>query len=113
MLNLRPPVKDEWQPGIVKAIASEGQGTGDIVEKILQHRDYLHATDGRQKRMEQRLQCHIKEIVEKTICTELWQETGTEQLTSSVRSVLDGDLSPYDVARSIVDRYCEDSTGGR
>lgn len=112
MLNLRPPVKEEWLPGIVKAIASEGHGTGDIVKKIFQHRDYLHATDGLQKRVEQRLHCHIKEIVEKTICTELWQETGTEQLTSSIRSVLDGDLSPYDVARSIVDKYYKYSTGG-
>ena len=113
MLNLRPHVKGEWLPGIVKAIASEGQGTDDIADQISEHRNYLIATDGWQERKEQRLQCHIKEIVERTICSELWRKTGTEQLTSSIRQVLEGELSPYDLARSIVEEYSKRSTAGR
>ena len=63
------------------------------------------ATDGLRKRQEQRLQYQIKKIVEKTIRSELWDETGIERLASSIRPVIDGELSPYELARSIVDKY--------
>ncbi len=54
-----------------------------------------------------------EEIVEKTICSELWHKTGTEQLTSSIRQVLEGELSPYALARSIVEEYSKHSVAGR
>lgn len=105
MLNLHPQVECGWLPIIVKVIASEGQGTGDLASQILEHRNYLIATGGLRKRQEQRLQHQIKKIVERIIGSELWDETATEQLASSSRPILDGEMSPYDLARSIVDRY--------
>ncbi len=105
VLNLHLKLKGDWLPIIVKVIASEGQGIGDLASQILEHRNHMIATDGLQKRHEQRLLHQVKEIVEKTISSELWDETGTKQLASSIRPVLDGDLSPYELARSIVDTY--------
>ena len=113
MLHLRPQVAGEWLPGIVQAIASEGQGTGEIARQIFEHRNHLIATDGLQKRRELRLRCHIKDIVEKAICSELWHKTGTDQLNSSIRQVVAGELSPHDLARSIVNDYLECSAAGR
>jgi len=105
MLELHSKLKDEWMPDIVKTIASEGQGTGDLAERVFEHRNHMIATDGLRKRQEQRLQYQIKKIVEKTIRSELWDETGIERLASSIRPVIDGELSPYELARSIVDKY--------
>jgi len=113
MLHLRPHVKGEWLPVIAKAVAIEGHGTGDIARQILQHRNHLLATGGLQERREQRLRCHIRDIVEKTICSELWDTTGTETLTASIRQVVAGELSPHDLARSIVNNYLESSAAGR
>jgi len=113
MLNLRPHVQGEWRAEIVKAVATEGHGTGDIARQIFEHRNHLIATGGLQKRQEQRLRCHIKEIVEKTVCLELWHKTGTDLLNSSVRQVVEGALSPHDLARSIVDNYFKCSAEGR
>lgn len=105
MLKLRPRAKDEWIPDVVKLIASEGQGTDDLARKISRHKNHLIATDGLRTRQERRIQYQIKKIVEKTISSELWDESGIEQLASSIRLVLDGGLSPYELARSIVDKY--------
>jgi len=113
MLSLRPHVEGEWLPGIVKAIASEGQGTGDIATQIIQHRGHLTATGGLQKRQEQRFRCHIRDIVEKSICSELWDTTGTETLTASIGQVVAGELSPHHLARSIVNNYLERSATGQ
>lgn len=105
VLKLRPCAKDEWMPDTVKVIATEGQGTDDLTVQIVRHKNHMIATDGLRKRQEQRLQEQIKKIVEKTICSELWDEAGTEQLASSIGPVLDGDLSPHELARSIIDEY--------
>ncbi len=105
MLNLHPPETGAWMPDIVKTIASEGQGTADLAKRVFQHRNHMIATDGLRKRQEQRLKYQIKKIVEKMIGATLWDETAIEQLASSIRPVLDGDLSPYELARSIVDKF--------
>jgi len=105
MLHLRPHTKGEWLPEIVKLIASEGDGTVELAERIIQHREHITATGGLRERQEQRLQYQIRKIVERTISAELWDEAGTELLAASVGPVLDGDSSPYELARSIVARF--------
>lgn len=104
-LELQPKLTGEWMPDIVKVIASEGKGTDDLARKIFRHRDHMLATDGLRKRQERRFQHQVRKIVEKTISSELWDETGKEHLAASIGPVLDGDLSPYELARSIVDKY--------
>jgi len=107
MLDLHRQVKGEWTPDVVKVIAAEGQGTSDIIERIVQHRDHLIASDSLRERREQRLQYQVQKIVEKTIRMEIWDEAGTQRLAASVRLTLDGDFSPYELARSIVEKYRE------
>jgi len=110
ILNLQAHKEDAWQPGIVKTTATEGQGIGDVIKQVLRHRNHLSATGDLLQRQEQRLKNHVKEIVEKTICSELWDRTGTEQLTSSIQQVVDGALSPHELARSIIEKYVRNST---
>jgi len=43
--------------------------------------------------------------VEKTISAELWDKTGQGKLAASIQRVLDGELSPQELARSILDGY--------
>tara|TARA_B100000315_G_C14548573_1_gene574509 strand:- start:294 stop:1259 length:966 start_codon:yes stop_codon:yes gene_type:complete len=112
MLNMPSQVNGEWTPDIVKTVATVGKGIGDLAMQILRHRDYMLATDGLRKRRQERLQHQIRKIVEKTISSELWGRTGMEQLASSIGLVLDGELSPYELARSIVNKYRDSSTGG-
>jgi len=104
-LHLQQHDDGEWLPGIVKAVATDGQGTDAIAEQILRHRNHQLAANGLLRRKEQRLRCHIKEIVENSVCSDLWQSSGTEQLNSSIRQVLEGDVSPYELASSIVKKY--------
>ena len=92
-------------PGIVKAIATEGQGTDELAERVAKHRKDIIKSGGLRERQEQRLQSQVKRIVEKTINSELWDEKGVEQLSSCIQPVLDGDLSPHELAQSIVDKY--------
>jgi LAO/AO transport system kinase len=41
VLYLRRHKDGEWLPGIIKAVASEGQGIDAIAEQILQHRNHV------------------------------------------------------------------------
>jgi LAO/AO transport system kinase len=105
MLHLRPYTKGEWLPEIVKLIATEGEGSDELAGQIFQHKAHITATGDLRERQEQRLRYQVRKIVEKTISAELWDKAGLEQLAASVQPVLDGDLSPYELARSIVAKY--------
>ncbi len=105
MLNLHPQGTGEWMRDIVQTVASEGQGTDDLARRIAQHRKHLVAADGLRKRQEKRLRYQVKKIVEKTIRSALWDEEGMEHLAAAIQPVLDGKLSPHELAQSIVDRF--------
>lgn len=105
VLDLRPPPRDEWRPGIFRTSATEGQGTAELAAKVPEHRSHLVATGRLQQRREQRLRSHVTKIVEKLIVSELWDEASTAHLDLSLRPVLDGELSPYDLARLIVSKH--------
>lgn len=109
MLSLRPHSADTWLPEVVRTVASAGKGIELVAEQVRRHRDFLTATENVDERREQRLRSHIRGIVEKTICAELWDNTGPEQLTASIQQVIDGKLSPYELAQSIVQDYVRNS----
>jgi len=112
MLSVRPHGGSTWLPEIVRTTASSGKGIELVAEQIFRHRGFLAATENGDERREHRLRSHIRAIAEKTICAGLWDHTGSEQLSASVQQVLDGKLSPYELAQSVVDNYVRNSKSG-
>jgi len=112
MLSLRPQSGATWLPEVVRTIASAGEGIELVAEQIRRHRDFLNAKKNLAERREQRLRSHIRGIAEKNICADLWDSTGSAQLTASIQQALDGKLSPYELAQSIVENYAGNSKSG-
>ena len=105
MLDLDAPATDVWRSGVFRTTATAGEGIAELAAEIPAHRDHLVAGGGLQIRREQRLHFQVTKIVEKLIISELWDAARTEMLAASVGPVLEGKLSPFDLARSIVERY--------
>lgn len=86
MLELNNP-EDKWTPPIIKAVATTGQGTDQLLKKIDEHREYLEkggATLRKKKAAEAELVEAIKQKTVEHVIEQLKQNGKLEQLISKI-----------------------------
>lgn len=105
ILSLRDHDENTWMIPIVKSIASENKGIGDIVKAIDSHKTYLEEKGLLKKFRERRSKARIKDIVEFILQKELWSDDRIRNLNEAIEDVVLGNISPYNLAHKIVDNY--------
>ena len=108
ILMLRDHTEKDWLPNILKAIASENTGTNEIAEEINRHKEFLTSQDLLKEKRQENYRIRIKEIVETLIREELWKNNREEILNESLKKVVDGNTSPYQVAESLFNDFKKD-----
>lgn len=95
--------EQEWTPPVLKTIASIGEGTGELVEAVEEHRAYLARSGEGQQRRRQRLSAYVKEIVMEALTQQLWEEDDLQKrLEERSDDVLEGRADPFAVAEEIL-----------
>ena len=105
ILMLRDHDEKSWLPNIIKAIASENKGITEIAEEIIRHQNYLNTNDLLKEKRGDHFRLRIKDIVETLIKNELWKDQREEALNESLKKVVEGNTSPYQVAESLFNDY--------
>lgn len=93
-----------WMLNIIKSIASENNGIMEIAEEIEKHREYLLASGEFEKRRLANTRTRIRQIVENNIAMKLWNEENNSGLEQNLKLVLDGNISPYELADEIIQK---------
>jgi LAO/AO transport system kinase len=99
--------ENDWLPGILKAVASENTGIIEIANEIEKHKNYLVGNNLLNKNREQKYKSRIAGIVENLFKNEIWNDERKIKLTGSLSKVLDGEISPYEVAEIIFKEFKE------
>jgi len=102
MLELRDYCTDDWMPPVLLSVASTGEGIGEIVESIRQHKTY-HGRDfscNPRRRLIRRLE--LIEVIENFFRTGLEIALGAKPFCDYVESVEKGDISPYEVLEKLL-----------
>lgn len=94
--------KENWNPEVLKAVASEGVGTGEIAGMIQQHRDYLERGGGLETKRRRRLQDRIRELVAGTLSVNFWTPERAAILAKRMEDLIGMRLTPYDVAGELI-----------
>lgn len=105
IISLRPHDESSWLPPIVRTVASENKGLDEIIEKFEEHKSYLSKNDRFQKRRAENSKSRIQEIIKQLIFTEIWNDDRTELLNNSTQAVVNGSLSPYEIAEKIIENF--------
>ncbi len=105
ILMLRDHNEKSWLPNILKTVASENKGTIEIANEITRHKDFLLSSGYLKVKRQENYRIRIKEIVEMLIRTELWKDQREEILNDSLKKVVDGNTSPYQVAESLFNDF--------
>lgn len=105
ILMMRDHDENSWLPEIIKAVSTENKGILEILDEIERHKNYLEKSNTFLSRREQNSKVRIKEIVESKIRMELWSSERESELNLSLKSVVFGNSSPYQIASKIIENF--------
>jgi len=105
ILMMREHDEKSWMYKIISTIATENKGIDNLAEEIERHTEYLKMNKLLMKRREEKTMRRIKDIVENILKNELWNESGKNSLNSSLKKVVLGKISPYNIAEDIIKNF--------
>lgn len=95
----------DWTPDVLKSVASEGSGTVEIAEKIVEHRAFLEKREGLHTRRRQRMEERVRELIADRLRADFWTAERNTLLSSRVNSVMEHRSSPYDLVNELIDHF--------
>jgi len=110
ILMMRDHNENDWLPNIIKAIASENFGIQEIADEIERHRTFLEQNQLLVEKRAEHFRIRIKEIVELKIKENLWCGDRSIWLNNSLKKVVDGEESPYQIADLLLSDVIFNST---
>ncbi|MBI3124653.1 MAG: methylmalonyl Co-A mutase-associated GTPase MeaB [Ignavibacteriales bacterium] len=105
ILMLRDHTEKSWLPNIIKSVASENTGIIEIAEEIDRHKSFLEQNDLLKEKREEHFRVRIKEIVETLMRNELWEKERMKDLNISLKKVVEGEESPYQIAENLFNDF--------
>lgn len=103
----KPPVaKDngaEWRQPVLSAAATKGEGIPALVEGLDRHRAWMAAQGELARRRRRRLARRTRAVVDRAMRRWVWEEArADEQIAARIDQVVDGRMSPYELAGEVV-----------
>jgi GTPase len=93
-----------WEHSVVLTTATTGDGVPELLAVLDRHHEWLGATGALAVRRRRRLLDRTREVVNRATRRWIWEETRAEPLiTERLDEVVEGRLSPYDVATEVLD----------
>ena len=90
----------KWKPPVLKAIAKEGQGIDELIEKIDEHKKFLKENNLILQKRKSRLERDFVSNLSKSIIRTLKE---TKIFKDELQKILDGQKDPYTAAKEISD----------
>ena len=95
--------KKEWQPPIIKVIATTGEGVEELTKAIQDHHNYLVESGEIAQNREQRCCAQLETIVELSFIRKLFTDPEEQALFQKlVKKVNDRKIDPYTAAEKLI-----------
>jgi len=101
ILNFRQ--SGEWNPDVVKSVASDGIGIPEIAGKVTEHRAYLERTQRLAVKRKIRLERRVRELISERLHVDFWSDERVALLRRRLDALMAWESSPWDVARELVE----------
>jgi LAO/AO transport system kinase len=101
MLELRG-VRNGWEPPVLQAKASFGEGVAEIYHEIWRHSDFLKESGGLEKHRRTNIEHKIRELIEGHLHEDFWNDDLVARLRATVEEVLNNRKTPRQASREIL-----------
>jgi LAO/AO transport system kinase len=96
------PIQAEWQPPVLKTVATEGKGIGELAQAIRDHLDYLKNHGEWQCRQVERLVNELDVLIQATLVNR-WRSGISEELYDEVVVQLcERKISPFQAMEKLI-----------
>ncbi|MFQ5819737.1 MAG: methylmalonyl Co-A mutase-associated GTPase MeaB [Candidatus Heimdallarchaeota archaeon] len=96
----------DWKPPIVKTIALDGTGVGDLLEAIERHSSYLKTSDLLSKRQREKSETELERLVLARLKDQIFNDpTNKDELEKLIDQITNRELDPYSVAKRVISTY--------
>jgi LAO/AO transport system kinase len=96
------PQSAGWDPDVLKAVANDGKGIGEIAAMIASHAKVLAENGGLKKKREERAAGRVRELIDKHLQVEFWNDQREEVLRNGIGKVVSLVSTPYDLAELLM-----------
>ncbi len=104
MLGIKNYLASDWKPAIVLTEALNSKGIDELVEEILNHRQFLLSGGGLEKRREERARLELNEAVESAIKNYIEAGIDKDYLEKLTDDLVRRKISPGSAALEIINR---------
>jgi len=92
-----------WTPPVIQSVATTGAGIGELGDALERHHAWMEQQGELAIRRRRRFAARTREVVDRSVHRWIWHETRAEELLGErIEAVVEGKLSPYDLANEIV-----------
>lgn len=104
MLDLIPQDNSKWKPVVLPAQAIEGKGIEEIVEAVLEHKNYLALRGEIKNRRRDRARLELIEVIEHTLRQHISELASNDSFQSISTTVAHRKMDPYSAAEKILNK---------
>lgn len=98
-----PAQPERWEPPVLTAVASQGQGTDAVIDALARHFAWMTDHGELLARRRRRFEARTHEVVDRAMRRWIWTETSAEALIAErLDDIVAGRISPYEVATDVM-----------
>lgn len=94
----------QWRPPVHKTSAEKAEGIEDVVNSLLEHREFLHKSEEGRLRKWARLEREVEEIMRREISRIVERNWQNEKSADLLNALADRIQDPYSVAGDLLDQ---------
>ncbi len=96
----------EWRPPTLTTVAVKNEGVDRVIDALEAHYAYLQSSRTLELRRREHLARHTREVVDRALSVSVWQNgKGEALLDERLDELVSGSISPYQVAKRIIDAW--------
>jgi Putative periplasmic protein kinase ArgK and related GTPases of G3E family len=101
IIHLKPQSEDKWDIKVLKTIASENDGTVELLKEIKRHHMHLTKSGFLEIRRNHHLRNKVKELVNESLKVNFWSEENEKYLNENMEKIGLKLTDPYTLADEI------------
>lgn len=105
IISLKPKIEHNWEPPIVKTVATKNTGIEDLANEILNHSRYLQESGLLEKKRKTHIKKKVCELIAEKLRIYFWDETKLEYLNSKLGDLFLRKANPYSLAEELLELF--------
>lgn len=102
IIHLKPPAVDGWIINVIKTSGSRNEGTEELLEEILRHKEHLHNSGHLSHKRKAQLNKKITDLVNNKLEVSFWNENRKKELSEKIDKILNREHDPYSFTDEIL-----------